>query len=58
MITNVVEEARNAILVGDNRTYSNEESKEDEYSNSKALAAKGRIPSKEPIHYGCRQENK
>ena len=45
MTTSVAEEARNTILVGDNRTCSDGESREDKCSDSKALVARGRVSS-------------
>ena len=55
--TSVAEEVRNAASVGDNRTHSDRESREDECSDGKALVARGRVSSKKPIYYGCGQED-
>ena len=58
MITSIVEEAENASIVDNNRTYSNRESRENKHGNSKAPAVRGTGSSKEPLHHGYGQEDK
>ena len=53
MTTSIAEEAGNASTVGNNRTCSNRESRENKYGDSKAPAARGTGSSKEPLCYGC-----
>ena len=58
MTTSIAEKAENASTVGNNRTCSNRESREDKHGDSKAPAARGIGSSKEPLHHGCGQEDK